>query len=54
MLFQTFTKLTFGLSDVLLVTVIARNRINSVGSLFFRESILKFGKKYAQKSKKSF
>ena len=34
MLFQTCTKLTFGLSDVLVITVIARNRINSVGSVF--------------------
>ena len=33
MLFQTCTKLTFGLSDVFVVTVIARNRINGVGSL---------------------
>ena len=54
MLFQTFTKLTFGLSDVLLVTVIARNRINSVGSLFFRESILKFGKNMPKSLKKVF
>ena len=42
-LFQTCTKLTFGLSDVFVVTVIARNRINSVGSLFFRDRILRFG-----------
>ena len=38
----------FGLSDVfvsqsLRVTVIARNRINGVGSLFFRDRILRFG-----------
>ena len=44
MLFQTCTKLTFGLSDRLVITVIARNRINSVGSLFFRDRILRFGK----------
>ena len=44
MLFQTCTKLTFGLSDVFVVTVIARNRINGVGSLFFRDRILRFGK----------
>ena len=43
MLFQTCTKLTFGLSDRLVITVIARNRINSVGS-FFRDRILRFGK----------
>ena len=37
MLFQTCTKLTFGLSDVfvLFVTVIARNRINGAGSCSF-------------------
>ena len=40
MLFQTCTKLTFSLSDVFVVTVIARNRINGVGSLFFRDRIL--------------
>ena len=44
MLFQTCTKLTFGLSDVLVITVIARNRINSVGSLFFRDRTLTFDK----------
>ena len=44
MLFQTFIKLTFGLSDVLTITVIARNKIDSVGSLFFRDRILRFGK----------
>ena len=38
-LFQTCTKLTFGLFDVFVVTVIARNRINGVGSLFFRDRI---------------
>ena len=42
MLFQTCTKLTFGLSVILVITVIARNRINSVGSLFFRDRILRF------------
>ena len=36
MLFQTFTKLTFGLSYILLITVITRDRINSVGSLFLK------------------
>ena len=34
MLLQTYTKLTFGLSNVLVITVIARNTINSFGSLF--------------------
>ena len=43
MLFQTCTKLTFGLSDVFVITVIARNRINSVGSLFFRNRTILFG-----------
>ena len=44
MLFQTCTKLTFGVSDILVITVIARNRINSVGSLFFHDRILRFDK----------
>ena len=44
MLFQTCTKLTFGLSDRLVITVIARNKINSAGSLFFRDRILRFGR----------
>ena len=33
MLFQTYTKLAFGLSDILIITVIVGNRINSVGFL---------------------
>ena len=33
----------FGLPDVFVVTVIARNRINGIGSLFFRDRILRFG-----------
>ena len=44
MLLQTYTKLTFGLSNVLVITVIARNTINSFGSLFFSGEILSFGK----------
>ena len=44
MLLQTYTKLTFGLSDVLVITVMARNRINSVCWLFFRDRILRFGR----------
>ena len=52
MLFQTCTKLTFGLSDVFVVTVIARNRINGVGSSFFRDRILRFGKNMPQSLKK--
>ena len=52
MLFQTCTKLTFGLSDVFVVTVIARNRINGVGSLFFRDRILRFGKNMPQSLKR--
>ena len=43
MLFQTCTKLTFGLSDVFVITVITRRRINSVGLFFVRNSILRFG-----------
>ena len=52
MLFLTCTKLTFGLSDVLVVTVIARNRINGVGSLFFRDRILRFGENMTQRLKR--
>ena len=54
MLFQTCTKLTFGLSDVFVVTVIARNRINGVGSLFFRDRILRFGENMPQSLKRHF
>ena len=54
MLFQTCTKLTFGLSDVFVVTVIARNRINDVGSLFFRDRILRFGKNMPKYLKRFF
>ena len=43
-----------GLSDIPVITVIARNRINSVGSLFFPNKILGFGKKYAPKFEKVF
>ena len=43
-LFQTCTELKFGLSDTLVITVITRNRINSVGPLFFRGKIFMFGK----------
>ena len=42
----------FGLSDVFVVTVIARNRINGVGSLFFRDRILRFGKNMPQSLKR--
>ena len=35
MLFQTCTKLTFGLCNILVIIVIARNKLNSAGSLFF-------------------
>ena len=52
MLFQTCNKLTFGLSDIIVITVIAMDRINSVSSLFFRNMILRFKKKYAPKSEK--
>ena len=54
MLFQTSTKLTFGLSDVFVVTVIARNTINGVGSLVFPDRILRFGKNMPQSLKRFF
>ena len=44
--------MTFGLSDVFVVTVIARNRINGVGSLFFRDRILRFGENMPQSLKR--
>ena len=47
MLFQTSTKLTFGMFYKLVITVIGRNGINSVGSLFFRDRILRFDKNMA-------
>ena len=52
MLFQTFTKLTFGLSDILVITDMARNRVNSADSLFFRDRILWFGKNMPQSLKR--
>ena len=48
MLFQMCTKLMFGLSDVFVITVIARNRIYGVGSLFFHDRILRFGENMTQ------
>ena len=45
MLFQTCTQPTFGLSDIFVITVIARNRIDSVGSVW---------QKYAPKSEKAY
>ena len=42
----------FGLSDIFVVTVIARNRINGVGSLFFCDRILRFGKNMPQSLKR--
>ena len=47
-LFQTCTKLMFGPSDVFVVPVLARDRINGVGSLFFRDRILRFGENMPQ------
>ena len=44
MLFQTCTKLTLCLFDILVITVIERESVKSVGSLFFRNRILRFGK----------
>ena len=52
MLFQTCTKLTLGLPDVFVVTVIARKIINGFGSLFFQDRILKFGKNMPQRFKR--
>ena len=40
MLFQTYTKLAFGLSDILIITVIVGNRIDSVGFLLQKRKIL--------------
>ena len=54
MLFQACTKLRFGLSDVFVVTVIARDRINQIGWLFFRDRILRFGKNMPQSLKRFF
>ena len=51
-LMQTYTKLMFGLSDTLVITVIARNRINSVGSLFFHDRVLRFSKNMPQSLKR--
>ena len=44
------TKLMLGLSNILMITVIARNRINSIGSLFLCDRILRFGKSLNQSS----
>ena len=52
MLFQTCSKFTFGLSDVFVVTVTTRNRISGVGSLFFNDRILRFGKNLPQSLKR--
>ena len=52
MLFQTCTKLMFGLSDVFVVTVIVKDRINGVGSLFFRDRILWLGENMPQSLKR--
>ena len=51
-LFQTCTKLMFGLSDVFVVPVLARDRINGVGLLFFRDRILRFGENMPQSLKR--
>ena len=42
MLFQTYTKVTFGQSDILMITAITR--IKSVCQLFICDWILRFGK----------
>ena len=41
-----------GLSDVFVVPVIARDRMNGVGSLFFRDRILRFGENMPQSLKR--
>ena len=46
------SKLTFDLSVILVITVIAGNRINNVGSLFFPNRILRFGKNMPQSLKR--
>ena len=52
MLFETCTILTFGLSDVF--TVVARNGITGVCSLFFRDRTLRFGKNMPQSMQRFF
>ena len=52
MLFQTCTKLTFGLSNKLVIRVTAPNRINSVSSLLSCKGILRFGKNMPQSLKR--
>ena len=52
MLFQTCTKLMFGLSNILVIRVVALNRINSVGSLFFHNRVFRFGKNMPQSLKR--
>ena len=42
----------FSAKDIFVITVIARNRIDSVGSLFFRNRILRFGKNMPQSLKR--
>ena len=48
MLFKRCTKLTFGLSDILVITFIAQIWVNSVVSLFFRDGIFRFRKNMPQ------
>ena len=52
MLFQTCAKLMFGLSDVFVVPVIVKDRINGVGSLFFHDRILRLGENMPQSLKR--
>ena len=49
---KKFCKETVYQTGVFVVTVIARNRINGVGSLFFRDRILRFGKNMPQSLKR--
>ena len=52
MLFQTCTKLMFGLSNILVIRVVALNRISSAGSLFFHNRVFTFGKNMPQSLKR--
>ena len=50
--FSFLQRKTGALLTVFVVTVIARNRMNGVGSLFFRDRILRFGENMPQSLKR--
>ena len=52
MLFQTCSKLTLCLFDILVITITERKSRKSVGSLLFRNRIFKFGKDMHQSLKR--